>query len=76
MEASVSCEVQTESIIVFAGAAVGQQEARVEAGQNTSTVAVRVVRGDEQGTLYAGIQLGHPVSGDINTGTWESQMRQ
>jgi hypothetical protein len=50
MEASVFCEVQTESIIVFTGAAVRQQEARVEAGQNTSSVALRLVRGDEKGT--------------------------
>jgi hypothetical protein len=33
----------------------------VEAGPNTSTVALRVVGGDEKGTLCLGVLLGHPV---------------
>jgi hypothetical protein len=36
----------------------------VEAGSNTSTVALRVVGGDEKGTQFLG---------DINTGTWPSR---
>jgi hypothetical protein len=35
----------------------------VEAGSNTSTVALRVVMGDEKGTQYLGIYAGHPVPG-------------
>jgi hypothetical protein len=34
---------------------------RVEAGQNTSTVALRVVRGDRKGTQCPRVYLGHPV---------------
>jgi hypothetical protein len=43
---------------------------RLEAGSNTSTVALRVVGGDGKGTQY----LGHPVPGDINTETWPSRL--
>jgi hypothetical protein len=37
---------------------------RVEAGSNTSTVALRVVRGDEKGTQCrgGGVKLDYPVS--------------
>jgi hypothetical protein len=34
----------------------------VEAGSNTSTVTLRVVRGDEKGTKCLGVQLGYPVT--------------
>jgi hypothetical protein len=34
----------------------------VEAGSNTSTVALRVV-GDERGSRCEGVQLGHPLHG-------------
>jgi hypothetical protein len=34
---------------------------RVEASQNTPTVALRVVRGDGKGTPCPGAYLGHPV---------------
>jgi hypothetical protein len=37
----------------------------VEAGSNTSTVALRVVGGDEEGTYCLG---------DVNTGTWSSRL--
>jgi hypothetical protein len=40
----------------------------VEAGQNSSTVALRVVRGDEKGTQCPGVYLGHPVSGGYKFG--------
>jgi hypothetical protein len=36
---------------------------RVEAGLNTSTVALRVVGGDERGTQCLRIKPGHPVPG-------------
>jgi hypothetical protein len=39
----------------------------VEAGSNTSTVALRVVGGDEKGTLFLG---------DINTGTSLSRLKE
>jgi hypothetical protein len=42
----------------------------VEVGSNTSTVALRVVGGDEKGTQCLGVQLGHSVPGGYNTGTW------
>jgi hypothetical protein len=42
--------------------------ARVEAGYNTSTPALRVVRGDEKGTQCPGVYLGHPVSGGYKYG--------
>jgi hypothetical protein len=35
----------------------------VEAGSNTSTVALRVAEGDEKGTQCLGVQLGHPITG-------------
>jgi hypothetical protein len=35
----------------------------VEAGSNTSTVILRVVRGDEKGNQCVGLQLGHSVLG-------------
>jgi hypothetical protein len=35
----------------------------VEAGSNSSTVALRVVEGDEKGTQFLGVQLGHPLPG-------------
>jgi hypothetical protein len=35
----------------------------VEAGYNTSTVALRVVRGDAKGTHCPGVNLGHPSPG-------------
>jgi hypothetical protein len=35
----------------------------VEVGSNTSTVALRVVGGDEKGTQCRGVKLGHPVPG-------------
>jgi hypothetical protein len=34
-------------------------EPRVEAGSNTSTVALRVVGGDKKGTQCLGVYLGH-----------------
>jgi hypothetical protein len=33
----------------------------VEAGSNISTVALRIVGGDEKGTQCLGVKLGHPV---------------
>jgi hypothetical protein len=36
---------------------------RVEAGLNTSTVAMRVVGGDEKGTQCLGLKPGYPVTG-------------
>jgi hypothetical protein len=41
---------------------------RVEAGSNTSTVALRVVGGDEKGTQCLGLQPGHPVPGGYKYG--------
>jgi hypothetical protein len=41
---------------------------RVEAGSNTSTVAQRVVEGDEKGTQCLGVKLGHPVPGGYKYG--------
>jgi hypothetical protein len=40
----------------------------VEAGQNTSTVALRVVRGDKKGTQCPGVYLGHSVLGGYKYG--------
>jgi hypothetical protein len=40
----------------------------MEAGSNTSTVALQVVGGDEKGTQCLGASLG-----DIDTGTWSSR---
>jgi hypothetical protein len=41
---------------------------RVEAGLNTSTVALRVVRRGEKGTHGLGVYLGHPVPGGYKYG--------
>jgi hypothetical protein len=43
-------------------------DTRVEAGYNTSTVALRVVRGDKMGTQCSGVQLDHPVPGAYKYG--------
>jgi hypothetical protein len=42
--------------------------ARAEEGSNTSTVALRVARGDEKCTQSLGIKLRHPVSGEYKYG--------
>jgi hypothetical protein len=51
---------------------------RVEAGSNTSTVALRVVGGDEKGTQWKPSAWGYNwvtlFLGDINTGTWPSRL--
>jgi hypothetical protein len=39
----------------------------VEADYNTSTVALRIIRGDEKEILF---------QGDINTGTWPSMLME
>jgi hypothetical protein len=36
----------------------------VEVGSNTSTAALRVVRGDDKGTRCLGVYLGHLVTGE------------
>jgi hypothetical protein len=41
---------------------------RVEAGSNTSTVALQVVGGDEKGTKCLGVKLGYPVPGGYKYG--------
>jgi hypothetical protein len=41
---------------------------RVEAGSNTSTVALRVLRGDEKGTQCLGFYLGYPALGGYKYG--------
>jgi hypothetical protein len=51
---------------------------RVEAGSNTSTVALRVVGSDEKGTQCLGVKLGHPLPGgykygDLALGSLESE---
>jgi hypothetical protein len=49
----VSCEVRTARIILNKSALRGQSEwqvARLEAGSNAPTVALRVVGGNEKGT--------------------------
>jgi hypothetical protein len=42
----------------------------VEAGSNTSTVALRFMGGDEKGTLCRGCNWANLFLGDINMGTW------
>jgi hypothetical protein len=44
------------------------ENSHVEAGSNTSTVALRVVGGDEKGIQCLGVKLGHPVSGRYKYG--------
>jgi hypothetical protein len=46
----------------------------VEAGSNTSTVALRVVVGDEKGTQYLGVKLDHPVPGGYTYGGLDLQV--
>jgi hypothetical protein len=41
---------------------------RVEAGSNTSTVALLLVGDDEKGTQCLGVKLGHPVRGGYKYG--------
>jgi hypothetical protein len=40
----------------------------VEAGLNTSTVALRVVGGEEKGTQCLGVKLDHPICGEYKYG--------
>jgi hypothetical protein len=47
---------------------------RVEAGSNTSIVALRVVGGDEEGTQCLGVKLGHPVPGGYKYGDLSLQI--
>jgi hypothetical protein len=49
---------------------------RVEANSNTSTVALRVVRGNEKGTQCWGYNWATVFLGDINTGTWPSWLEE
>jgi hypothetical protein len=49
-------------------------EARVEAGSNSSTVALRIVGGDEKGTQCLGYNWATLFLGDINRGTWPSRL--
>jgi hypothetical protein len=46
---------------------------RVEAGSNTSTVALRVVGGDEKEPNAWGYNWATLFLGDLNTGTWRSR---
>jgi hypothetical protein len=48
----------------------------VEAGTNTSTVALRVVGGDEKGTQYLVVELGHPVPGGYKYGNIALQVEK
>lgn len=57
--------------VAHIGAKIQQQyhdsKSCVEAGQNTSTVALQVVEGNKKRTWCLGVQLGHPV-------TWSSRL--
>jgi hypothetical protein len=46
----------------------------VEAGSNTSTVALRVVGGEEREPSVWGYNWATLFLGDINTGTWPSKL--
>jgi hypothetical protein len=48
--------------------------ARVEAGSNTSTAALRVVGGDEKRTSAWGHNWATVFLWDINTGAWASRL--
>jgi hypothetical protein len=48
-------------------------KSRVEARSNTSTVALRVVGGDEKETRCQGVQLGHPVRRGYKYVDWPSR---
>jgi hypothetical protein len=51
----VGCNIRLDSELIL--------ESRVEAGLNTSTVALRIVGGDEKGPQCKGVYLGHSVLG-------------
>jgi hypothetical protein len=42
---------------------MGTWPSRLGEGLNTSTIALRVIRGDVRGTPCPGVYLGHPVPG-------------
>jgi hypothetical protein len=46
----------------------------VEVGSNTTTVTLRVVKGEEKGTQCLGIWLGHPVPGGYKYGDLASRL--
>jgi hypothetical protein len=50
------------------------ENARVEACSNTSTIAQRVVQGDEKGAQCLGYNRATLFLGDVNTGTWPSRL--
>jgi hypothetical protein len=52
-----------DSYILFGVFSEGSFRSRVEAGSNTSSVPLRIVRGDEKGIQCLGVSLGHPVPG-------------
>jgi hypothetical protein len=47
---------------------------RVEAGSNNSTLALRVVGGNDKGPSACGYNRATLFLGDINTGTWPSRL--
>jgi hypothetical protein len=55
---------------------VTEHNPRVEAASNTSTAAVRVEGGDENGTQFLGLQLGHPVPGGYKYGDLALQVAE
>jgi hypothetical protein len=59
---------------MFSTLSVPRCYSRVEAGPNTSTVALRVVGGDENGTQCLGCNWATLFLGDINMGTWPSRL--
>jgi hypothetical protein len=50
--------------------AVKSRVSGVQAGSNTSTVALRVVGGDEKGTHCVGYNWATLFLGNVNKGTW------
>lgn len=57
----VSFKMYTPVVCVGKCEQVFALQSRVEAGRNNSTIALRVVQGDENGTRCLGVYLGQPV---------------
>jgi hypothetical protein len=49
-----------------------ENTAHVEVGSNTSTVALRIVGGEDKGTQCLGVWLGHPIPGRPGPPGWGS----
>jgi hypothetical protein len=69
---NTDCIENTASDSYIVAWVIHRRDARVEAGLNTFTAALRDVGGNEKLTPCLGVYLGHPVPTGYKYGTWPS----